>query len=477
MRTRSGWTTSSLEAVPKDEGEVDPTPGFVLIYSRLHEELPPALPFASERTTVGRERDNTLSIPEGAVSRYHACVTRRPDGVWLEDLGSTNGTVVRGRRLERHALDEQDIVRIGDSIFRYAQRDIYAYAAYRIVGGCSEVIRPVKHGIRDPLLVGGFQIDAVLSHIDKIAPAGLSVVVAGESGTGKELVAREIHRRSGRAGLLQAINCAALPANLLESELFGYRKGAFTGATHDKVGLVQAAHGGTLFLDEIGDMPLDAQVKLLRVLQEKEVLPLGARKAEPVDVRVVCASHRDLDALVREGRFRGDLLARLRETSIHLPALRDRREDLFRLVRHFLERAGRSHVAVSFPYMLALAHYDFPYNVRELENAVKLSLALAESDRLELRHLPNTIQSALDGHGTRSGPPSMSLRSPPDDRGGATAQVRNERRGPPDEAELRGLLSEHRGNIAAIARILGKERMQVHRWLKRYAIDVEDYRR
>ncbi len=301
-----------MEAVPKDEGEVDPTPGFVLVYSRLHEELPPALPFASESTTIGRERDNTLSVPEGAVSRYHARVVRRPDGVWLEDLGSTNGTLVGGRRVERHALEDQDVVRIGDTIFRYAQRDVYSYAAYRIVGGCSEVIRPVKHAIRDPLLIGGFQIDAVLAHIDKIARAGLSVVVAGESGTGKELVAREIHRRSGRVGLLQAINCAALPANLLESELFGYRKGAFTGATDDKVGLVKAAHGGTLFLDEIGDMPLDAQVKLLRVLQEKEVLPLGARKAEPVDVRVVCASHRDLDRLVEDGRFRGDLLARLR---------------------------------------------------------------------------------------------------------------------------------------------------------------------
>jgi DNA-binding NtrC family response regulator len=473
IRPRTGWTTSSVEAVPRDDVRVDPTPGFVLVYSRSYEEIPPALPFASETTTVGRERDNTLSIPEGAVSRYHARVVRREDGVWLEDLGSTNGTVVGGRRVARHRLLDQDVVRVGDSIFRYAARDVYGYAAYGLAGGCSEVIRPVKHGIRAPLLVGGFQIDAVLAQIDKVAPTELSVVVAGESGTGKELVARELHRRSGRSGPLQAINCAALPANLLESELFGYRKGAFTGATEDKQGLVQAAHGGTLFLDEIGDMPLDAQVKLLRVLQEREVLPLGARRPQPVDVRVVCASHRDLDALVAEGRFRGDLLARLREVALELPPLRARREDLYRLVRHFLEKAGRAEVDVAFPYMLAIAHYDFPYNVRELESAVKLSLALADGERLELRHLPNTLQSALDGHGARTAPAPRGAAIGADTLSASMPA----RPGAPDEAGLRDLLAEHRGNIAAVARSLGKERMQVHRWLKRYAIDVEAYRR
>jgi DNA-binding NtrC family response regulator len=473
--TRSGWTTSSVEAVPEDDLEVDPTPGFVLVYSRLHADLPPTLPFAGETTTIGRERDNTLSIAEGAVSRYHARATRRPDGVWLEDLGSTNGTVVGGRRIERHRLEHEDLVRVGDSVFRYVERDVYAYAAYRIEGGTSDLIRPVKHGISAPLMVGGFQIDAVLAHIDKVSRAELSVVIAGESGTGKELVARELHRRSGRSGPLQAINCAALPANLLESELFGFRKGAFTGATEDKTGLVQTAHGGTLFLDEIGDMPLDAQVKLLRVIQEREVLPLGARKAQPVDVRVVSASHQDLEALVEQGRFRGDLLGRLREAFIELPPLRRRREDLYRLVRHFLARAGRDAVDVTFPYMLALAHYDFPYNVRELESAVKLSLALTDGDTLELRHLPNTIQSALDGHGSRSSPPLSVLRV----RDETLSQQHTAplRAGAPDEAELRGLLIEHRGNITAVARLLGKERMQVHRWLKRYAIDIEAYRR
>jgi transcriptional regulator with PAS, ATPase and Fis domain len=302
-----------------------------------------------------------------------------------------------------------------------------------------------------------------------VAQAGLSVVIHGESGTGKELVAREVHRQSQRKGPFQAINCAALPANLIESELFGYKKGAFTGAVSDKTGLIQAAHEGTLFLDEIGDMPPEAQAKLLRVLQEKEVLPLGSTTAQPVDVRVVCATHRDLDEFVTEGRFRGDLLARLREVRIELPPLRQRLEDVYPLVRHFLARAGRADARVTFSYLLGLAHYEWPYNVRELESAVKLSVALSDGPELDLPHLPDTIQKALDGHGR---PQEIERTSP--EKGSA---ARPAHPGTPSESELRDLLSKHEGNIAAVGRELGKERMQVHRWLKRYSIDVNEYRR
>jgi DNA-binding NtrC family response regulator len=315
-------------------------------------------------------------------------------------------------------------------------------------------------------------MDALIERIEKVAQTELAVVVTGESGTGKELVARQLHTSSGRTGPLQAINCAALPPNLIESELFGYRKGAFTGAAADKRGLVRAAHQGTLFLDEIGDMPLEAQAKLLRVLQEKEVLPLGATTAEPVDVRVVCATHRNLDVEVAAGRFRGDLLARLRESSLELPPLRHRREDLYPLVRHFLAKAGASPMRVAFAYVLALAHYSWPYNVRELESAVRLSLALAKgSDELDLGHLPEGVQRALEGHGKG---PAVTRRL-----GGTTeppVDVTHAASGPPSEEQLRHLLAQHEGNIAAVGRALGKERMQIHRWLKRYEIDVERYR-
>jgi len=320
--------------------------------------------------------------------------------------------------------------------------------------------------------------------------SNISVVVTGESGTGKELVAREIHRLSGRKGLFQAINCAALPENLIESELFGYRRGAFSGAVSDKMGLVRAAHGGTLFLDEIGDMPLDAQAKLLRVLQEKEVLPIGATVAEKVDVRVVCATHRDLEAHVARGTFRGDLLARLRELSVRLPPLRERREDLYPLVLHFLAEMGLTPQAASFPFMLAVAHYDWPYNVRELESAVRVAVTLSQGAQLDLQHLPETVRAALDGHGAlpvanhaiKVAPAITTLRDG-DARRAASAAAADP--GPADAARrsdtptaeaLKQLLRLHKGNIAAVGAALGKHRMQVHRWLRRYEIDINDFR-
>jgi transcriptional regulator of acetoin/glycerol metabolism len=460
------WTTASIEAVPRFDAGADPTPGLVLVYSRLHEQLPAAVAFSTSPTTIGREADNTLSVPEAAVSRYHARAEQREDGFWIVDNGSTNGTLVNGERVTEIGLEEHDVVRIGDTIFRFASGGIYGYSAYRIDGTIVEPARPFKHGIKSSSLRGGYQVDAIIDRIAKVAPTLLSVVVTGESGTGKELVARELHQQSGRRGPFSAINCAALPANLIESELFGYRKGAFTGAVDNKTGLVRAANEGTLFLDEIGDMPLEAQAKLLRVLQEKEVLPLGATVAEPVDVRVVCATHRDLDAHVAQGRFRGDLLARLREVRIDVPPLRHRLEDLYSLTRHFLARAGRADARVAFSYVLGLAHYGWPYNVRELESAVKLSVALCPGTELDVTHLPDTIRHALEGHGrARRG------EEP------ATAPLRpGHGSGTPSEDDLRALLSRHKGNIAAVGRELGKERMQVHRWLKRYAIDVNDYR-
>jgi transcriptional regulator of acetoin/glycerol metabolism len=297
--TQRGRTTTSVEGIPSFDVVTDPTPGLALIYSRLHAHLPSAVPFAVPSVSLGRESDNTLSIPEAAVSRYHARFERRQDGrTWVVDAQSTNGTFVNGRRVRELALSLHDVIRIGDTLFRFVDHGIYGYGAYRIDGTIVRQARPFMHGVEKPLLVGGYQIDAILDRIAKVAQSNISVVVTGESGTGKELVAREIHRLSGRKGAFQAINCAALPENLIESELFGYRRGAFSGANSDKTGLVKAAHGGTLFLDEVGDMPLEAQAKLLRVLQEKEVLPIGATNAERVDVRVVCATHRDLEAHV-----------------------------------------------------------------------------------------------------------------------------------------------------------------------------------
>jgi DNA-binding NtrC family response regulator len=472
-----GWTTASLEAIPRLDSALDPTPGLVLIYSRLHRQLPSAVAFTTPLTKIGREPDNTLPIPEAAVSRYHARVERSEGGSFIVDNGSTNGVLVNGARVTSHRLVDHDVVRIGDTLLRYAERGVVGYGAYRVDGSVIEAARPVRHAIHSHL-VGGYQIDLVLERVEKVAKTQLACVIVGESGTGKELLARTIHEASERKGPFQAINCAALPANLIESELFGYRKGAFTGATQDRHGLVRAAHQGTLFLDEIGDMPLEAQAKLLRVLQEREVLPLGATAAEKVDVRVVCATHRNLEAEVAAGRFRGDLLGRLREFAVRLPPLRERREDLHPLVLHFLRRAGRPDVTISLPFMVGLAHYAWPYNVRELESTVKLAVALADGGDLDVRHLPETVQQALKHHGAPPGAASpvqsavVALPPPP----AAPSDPRGLGRGAPTESQLREILARHRGNIAAVGRELGKERMQVHRWLKRYSIDINEYR-
>jgi two-component system nitrogen regulation response regulator GlnG len=227
----------------------------------------------------------------------------------------------------------------------------------------------------------------VLKTIGRVAARDVAVLITGESGTGKELVARAIHQASPRAaGAFIAVNAAAIPRDLLESELFGHEKGAFTGAVETRPGRFREASGGTLFLDEIGDMPLELQAKLLRVLQSGEVTSVGGKRAEKVDVRIVAATHRDLDALVREGRFREDLLYRLRVVPVAIPALRERPEDIPVLAEHFAARyadeLGTQARLLSEPALDLLGSYEWPGNVRELENAIKRALVLASHDVL-----------------------------------------------------------------------------------------------
>ncbi len=231
----------------------------------------------------------------------------------------------------------------------------------------------------------------VRSLIGKILNSTCSVLLHGETGTGKELAARAIHDcgpRNAKSFIVQ--NCAALPENLLESELFGYRKGAFTGADRDRSGLFDAANGGTLLLDEVGDMPLSLQAKLLRVLQEGEVRPLGSNATHKVDVRIIAATHRDLPALVRAGQFREDLYYRLAQFPIELPALRHRQEDILALARHFAKRAcavlQRDGVSWSSALLDQLCSYAFPGNVRELKGLVERALLLCEGNELRVEH-------------------------------------------------------------------------------------------
>jgi two-component system nitrogen regulation response regulator GlnG len=227
----------------------------------------------------------------------------------------------------------------------------------------------------------------VFKTIGRVAPRDVAVLITGESGTGKELVARAIHQASPRAAAaFIAVNAAAIPRDLLESELFGHEKGSFTGAIEARAGRFREASGGTLFLDEIGDMPLELQAKLLRVLQSGEVTPVGGKRAEKVDVRIVAATHRDLDGMVREGRFREDLLYRLRVVPLAIPALRERPEDIPVLAEHFAMRySAELHTEARYlsdGCIEHLAGHDWPGNVRELENAIKRALVLASHEVL-----------------------------------------------------------------------------------------------
>jgi transcriptional regulator with PAS, ATPase and Fis domain len=458
------YTTGAMQefgASPRGPGS-SAAAGLVLLYAESWAQIPAAFPFRHERIVIGREAGVDLQLEVPAVSRKHAEIGWANGAYHVRDLGSRNGVIVNGRRVQGAALDDCDELRIGDAIFKFVERDADLYAGYRLDGSMARGAS--RRAAQPSLLVGGLQMDRIVAELERVAPTPLSVVLRGASGTGKEVVASELHRLSGRPGRFGAVNCAAIPALLLESELFGFKRGAFSGADRDKPGLIRAADGGTLFLDEIGDMPLDAQAKLLRVLQAKEVLPLGATAPERVDVRVVCATHRDLGKMQREGRFREDLFARLNEYEVFLPPLHERKEDVHVLARSFLTRAGHPNYVLSFPFMTGLLQHDYPYNVRELEAAIKRSVALSESPILGPDVLPDAIKDSMTDYGKgHSLLPPLRVAEPV-------------QQATPSEAELRALLLSHQGNVAAVGRELGKARMQIHRWMKRYGIAIDEFR-
>jgi two-component system response regulator AtoC len=257
-----------------------------------------------------------------------------------------------------------------------------------------------EHRFED-ILAKSQKMQEIFRTISKIAEYKTTVLVSGESGAGKELVARALHRRSSRrGGPFVAVNCGAIPENLLESELFGHKKGAFTDAIQDRRGLFEEAHTGTLFLDEIGELPLGLQVKLLRVLEDEKIRRLGDVRDLKVDVRIIAASHRDLLAETKAGRFREDLFYRLNVLPIHCPPLRERREDIPLLIEHFTTRnntrLGTNIRGLDTEARRLLYEYSWPGNVRELENTIERAMVLAEGDQIVAADLPERIREARD---------------------------------------------------------------------------------
>jgi DNA-binding NtrC family response regulator len=409
----------------------------------------------TEKREMGRETHLSVRVRDPTMSSAHAELRRAGGGWELIDAGSTNGTLVNGERCSARLLADGDLIEMGRTLFQF-RRALPAQPAPALANESERQFPGMTTLVPS--------LEAEFERVRSVAKGAIHVMIVGQSGTGKELMAAAIHQLSGRKGTFVAFNCGAVPTNLIASELFGYRKGAFSGADEDRPGLIRSAEEGTLFLDEIGELAPESQVALLRVLQEREVLPLGATRPVKVNVRFLGATSRDLAEAVATGRFRRDLHSRLAAFTCRLPPLAERREDMGLIVaellrRHAGEEARLATIAVEAAR--ALWSYPWPGNVRELDNCVCAALLLARGGRIGLEHLPPEIRSRQEsGLSPSRGPRQHPLTQ--------TQVQRRER--------LVALLSAYGGNVSAVARELGKERVQVQRWLKRFEIDPRSFR-
>jgi transcriptional regulator with PAS, ATPase and Fis domain len=398
----------------------------------------------------GRDTDCGAALDGHEVSRRHATIEKTHSLPTIRDLGSRNGTFVNGQRVEERPIGPGDVVRIGEWV-----------GLVQEVATVAEFVELRELGER---WWGGQTLARAIEPARRVAVTDLPVIVQGETGTGKEGLARAVHGWSGRPGPFVAVNCAALPEAIAEAELFGYRKGAFTGADRGSAGYFRTAQRGTLFLDEILDLPILLQAKLLRALEQREVQPLGESEPVAVDVRIVCATQEAIAFAVQERRFRADLYARLDGLTVVLPPLRSRREDIVPLFLKILrDQSGGHPPAVDAKLVEAMLLYDWPLNVRELVLLVRRLLAVHSQEtvlkramlpeRMIGRHLPTSTPA-------QHVPP---VRSPTQD------EVAFE--------DLVKALRETAGNVSRAAAALGISRSRAYRLLDaRPGFDVRSLR-
>jgi DNA-binding NtrC family response regulator len=386
--------------------------------------------------TAGRRVRVDLS--DRWMSQLHARLLRGGDGWIIEDAGSKNGTRINGERVGRAVLADGDVLEVGGT-FLVLRRAQVAARTHDGTAGWANGLATMSPAFERELAV-----------LAKIARSRVPVLVRGESGTGKEIVATAVHALSGRRGPLLPVNCGAIPAALLEGELFGSRRGAFSGA-EDRIGLVRSAEHGTLFLDEVLELPATSQAALLRFLQAGEILPLGADKRILVDVRIVAATNKPIEELVAQGQFRHDLYARLCGYVMHLPPLHARIEDLGLLVGSLLARLEPDGPARrrSRSGARALFLHRWPLNVRELEQVLRVALATATGAEI-----------GIDDLRLAAAAPTAPAIDEPDAR-----------------ARIIALLDKHAGNVSAVARSLATSRSQVARLLARHGLSPDDYKR
>jgi two-component system response regulator PilR (NtrC family) len=410
--------------------------------------------------TLGRMdiRTETATDVAGAKAllgrhEFDICLTdmRLPDGDGLElvEWMQSNAAGVPVAVITAHGNIETAVQALKLGAFDFISKPLDLGNLRTIVGNALKV-RGTGTGGESELLGTSQSIQTLRDMIDKVAQSQAPVHISGESGTGKELVARLIHDSGPRAeGPFVPVNCGAIPAELVESEFFGHRRGAFTGAVSDKAGLVQSARNGTLFLDEIADLPLAMQVKLLRVIQEKKVRPVGASQEEAVDIRILSATHRNLAKMVAAGEFREDLFYRINVIELRVPALRDRGEDILLLAEHVLEKLGAPG-ALDQNARSALLDYDFPGNVRELENMLERAVTLSSGGSI----------SAVDLH----------MRAPENANSAAAGRLGDQVEDMQRQAIV-DALEKTRYNKTAAARLLGLSFRQLRYRIKKLGIE------
>ncbi len=413
---------------------------------------------------MGTAPDNDVVLTDRAVSRRHAEIRMTPAGLLLRDLGSTNGTFINDVRITEAYIPENAECRLG-----YSRLLIRQHTEER------KVAVPRQDHLGE--LVGSSErMRELYGLIRAVASTPTTVHLHGESGAGKELVARTLHAFSGRPGPLVVFDASVADPEMVRNDLFGHIKGAFTGATGAREGAFRQAHTGTLFIDEIGELPLDLQPRLLRVLETREVLPIGSDKPLRVDVRVVTATHRDLEAMVRTGAFRADLFYRLSVVPIEVPALREIRDDIPLIARHLCERL-QLHCRLSAAAMEALQGYSWPGNVRELRNVLERAAILCGEREVQPEDLRLSKATLAAPPATPSVPsvpsvPSASRMEPAPESGNPAADARAHLK----QMERRMIveaLERNQGNKAAVARELGIPLSTLKRRLKEYQISDE----
>jgi DNA-binding NtrC family response regulator len=403
----------------------------------VNSKLAGIAPLRAGRLRVGRGDDCHLRLEHASVSREHAELYRQGPIFALRDLQSTNGTWVNGVRVEHTAIAEGDVLRFGDCL--------------GIVLGLEPDSATREFGSLAPGLWGGASLASAVANAKAAAQSDLPIVLVGETGVGKERIARALHHWSGRSGRFHAVNCSTVPVALAEAELFGHQRGAFTGADTSRSGHFQAGNGGTLFLDEISELSLDVQAKLLRAVEEREVIPLGTAAALRVDVRIIGAAHQHLDALVEQQKFRADLCARLAGFIVEVPPLRRRREEIPGLCLKLLEKHASGPAPRVAPALLEwLCLREWPGNVRELELMLRKLLALHGGE--SVLRLSFAQELAKTSFTTAAGATPS-----------AKSGFRDRRES--DLHRLRQALTRTNGNLTAAAGAIGISRRRAYRLL------------